>query len=42
VGHRPALRHRVLAAFGKAIKGARAEAGVLQEELAHLAGIDRS
>jgi transcriptional regulator with XRE-family HTH domain len=35
-------RHPVLVAFGKAIKEARAEAGVSQEELAHLAGIDRS
>jgi transcriptional regulator with XRE-family HTH domain len=35
-------RHPVLVAFGKAIKEARAEAGVSQEELAHLAGVDRS
>jgi transcriptional regulator with XRE-family HTH domain len=35
-------RHPVLVAFGKAIKEARADAGVSQEELAHLAGIDRS
>lgn len=35
-------RHPVLVAFGRAIKQARAEAGVSQEELAHLAGIDRS
>lgn len=35
-------RHPVLVAFGKAIKEARAEADVSQEELAHLAGVDRS
>lgn len=34
--------HPVLVAFGQAIRDARAEAGVSQEELAHLAGIDRS
>jgi transcriptional regulator with XRE-family HTH domain len=32
----------VLLAFGRAIRQARAEAGVSQEELAHLADIDRS
>ena len=32
----------MLVAFGQAIKAARAVAGVSQEELAHLAGIDRS
>lgn len=35
-------RDPVLVAFGQAIKAARAVAGVSQEELAHLAGIDRS
>lgn len=35
-------RDPVLLAFGQAIKAARAEAGVSQEELAHRAGIDRS
>jgi ribosome-binding protein aMBF1 (putative translation factor) len=34
--------HPVLVAFGRSIKQARAERGVSQEELAHLAGIDRS
>ncbi len=35
-------RDPVLVSFGQAIKQARAEAGVSQEQLAHLAGIDRS
>lgn len=32
----------VLVAFGKSVRQSRADAGVSQEELAHLAGIDRS
>jgi transcriptional regulator with XRE-family HTH domain len=34
--------HPVLVAFGRSVKQSRAERGVSQEELAHLAGIDRS
>lgn len=34
--------HPVLVAFGRAIRDARGEAGISQEELAHLAGVDRS
>ena len=34
--------HPVLVAFGHSVKAARAERGVSQEELAHLAGVDRS
>lgn len=34
--------HPVLVAFGRSVREARAERGVSQEELAHLAQIDRS
>ena len=34
--------HPTLVAFGRSVREARAERGVSQEELAHLAGIDRS
>jgi transcriptional regulator with XRE-family HTH domain len=34
--------HPVLVAFGRAVREARAETGVSQEELAHRAGVDRS
>jgi transcriptional regulator with XRE-family HTH domain len=34
--------HPVLVAFGRSVKQSRAERGVSQEELAHMAGIDRS
>lgn len=42
---RPSPRHAqdpVLVAFGQAVRRARAEFGISQEELAHRAGIDRS
>ena len=42
---RPSPRHAqdpVLVAFGEVVRGARAEMGMSQEELAHRAGIDRS
>ena len=35
-------RHPVLVAFGRAVKEARGECSMSQEELAHRAGIDRS
>jgi transcriptional regulator with XRE-family HTH domain len=34
--------HPVLVGLGRSVKQSRAERGVSQEELAHLAGIDRS
>jgi transcriptional regulator with XRE-family HTH domain len=42
---RPSPSHAkdpVLVAFGLAVRAARARAGVSQEELSHLAGVDRS
>jgi len=38
----PNAKEPVLVAFGDAVRAARAAAGISQEELAHLSGIDRS
>lgn len=35
-------RHPVLLTFGRAVREARSESGMSQEELAHLSGVDRS
>lgn len=38
----PNAKEPVLVAFGNAVRAARTTAGISQEELAHLSGIDRS
>lgn len=38
----PNAKEPILVAFGEAVRAARAEKGISQEELAHRSGIDRS
>ncbi|MGZ5233231.1 MAG: helix-turn-helix domain-containing protein [Burkholderiales bacterium] len=38
----PNAKEHVLVAFGTAVRNARKDVGISQEELAHLSGIDRS
>lgn len=40
--HSPNAKEPVLVAFGAAVRQARANGGISQEELAHRSGIDRS